>query len=147
LFAFVFLPVYVPSAVLALEPPGRRRVTMAVFVALGAVVSTVLLAAMIRGPVTAKLGHFHLSYAIHRGAGLVIVTAYIAATCGALLLSGYRHIALYGIINLIAVILLARLAIDGFASLWCGWAAVTSCAIALHLRSGKPNRSVLHAAA
>jgi hypothetical protein len=57
LFAFVVLPVYLPLAIRALEPPGRRRTLMSGFVALGAVVSSLLLAAMIRGPVSASLGH------------------------------------------------------------------------------------------
>src|SRR5258708_36421080 len=40
--AFVVLPVFVPLAVLMLEPTVRRRRRMAPFVALGVVVSTVL---------------------------------------------------------------------------------------------------------
>jgi hypothetical protein len=43
-------------------------------------------------------------------------------------------VAIFGVVNLIAVAVFARLAIDGFASLWCAWAAVASCAFAVHLR-------------
>ena len=136
LFAFVVLPPYVPLAIRALEPPGRRRNTMTLFAGLGVLVSVALLAAMIRGPVTARLGDHHLSYGIRLHAGLGIVTAYVLATCGSAVFSGYRHIAIFGIVNLIAVAALARLEIDGFASLWCGLAALTSVAIALHLRFG-----------
>jgi uncharacterized protein DUF6629 len=142
LFAFVVLPIYVPLAIWALEPSGRRRVAMALFVGLGAVVSGALLAAMVRGPVTARLGDYHLSYGIHLHAGLVIVTAYLIATCGAAIFSGYRRVAIFGVVNLVAVAALARLAIDGFASLWCAWAALTSVAIALHLRFGTEHRTV-----
>ena len=141
LIAFVLLPTYVPLAVLALEPPGPRRRVIAVFAGLGVVVSVVLLAAMVRGPVTARLGHLHVSYDTGLRSGLLVVTAYVVATCGALVFSGYRQVAIFGWVNLIAVALLARLEIDGFASLWCGWAAVTSGAIALHLRYGAPHRA------
>jgi hypothetical protein len=144
-FAFVALPVYVPAAVWALEPPGRRRTTMVGFVALGLAVAGALLAAMVRGPVTARLAHYHLSYGIGLRSGVVIVAAYVVATCGALIVSGYPDIAAFGVVNLIAVAVLARLEIDGFASLWCGWAAVTSGAVALHLRFGRPHRSLTHA--
>ncbi len=37
----------------------------------------------------------------------------------------------------VAVAVLARLTIHGFASLWCGWAALCSGAFALHLRYGQ----------
>lgn len=147
LFAFVVLPVYVPLAVRALEPAGRRRDVMTGFVALGAVVSVLLLAAMIRGPVLATLGNHHVSYDITLHAGVVVVGAYVLATCASAIFSGYRHIAIFGAINLIAVAVLARLMIDGFASLWCGWAALTSLAIALHIRYGQPHRSVAQALA
>ncbi len=142
LFAFVVLPVYVPLAVRSLEPPGSRRVIMTGFFAAGALVSTVLLIAMLHGPVTAHLGHHHIGYGIGLRAGLLVTAAYVAAVCGAMLFSGYRTLALFGVVNLIAVAVLARLAIDGFASLWCGWAAVTGVVIALHLRQTNDERSV-----
>jgi hypothetical protein len=143
LFAFVVLPVYIPLAVLAIEPPGRRRSLMAGFVAMGAVVAAVLLAAMLVGPVTARLGDYHVGYGIGLHAGYLIVVAYVGATCGSLLFSGYSQLAVFGIVNLVAVAVLARLTIDGFASLWCAWAAVTAGVIALNLRFGGPHRSLM----
>ena len=142
LFAFVALPVVVPSAVWALEPPGRRRSAIVVFVGLGMLVSGALLDAMVRGPVTASLAHYHLSYGIGLHSGALIEVAYVVATCGALTVSGYADIAIFGVVNLVVVAVLARLEIDGFASLWCGWAAVISGAVALHLRLGRPHRSL-----
>jgi hypothetical protein len=37
---------------------------------------------------------------------------------------------------------IANLTIDGFASVWCAWAAVISAAIALQMRFGRPRRKV-----
>lgn len=145
LVAFVVLPVYVPMAVLALEPLGRRRTAMLPFLALGSVVSVVLLAALLHGPVTAELRPYHLSYGTGLPAGGLVVSAYVVATCGALLFSGYRRLALFGLVNLVAVAVLARLTIGGFASLWCAWAAVTAGFIAVQLRSVEPHRSVTQA--
>lgn len=142
LFAFVVLPTFVPIAVLVMEPAGRRRWVIAPFVGLGAVVSAVLLAAMVRGPVSARLGHFHLAYGTGLRAGGLIVTLYIVATCGSLLVSGYRDIAVFAVVNLVAVAVLARLTIEGFASLWCAWAAISSGALALHFRFGAAHRSM-----
>jgi hypothetical protein len=137
LIAFVVLPVFVPLGVMWLEPDRRRRSVMLGFVVLGAVVATVLLAAMVRGPAKAVLGHNHLSYSTDLRAGLVVVAAYVVATCGSLIISSYRDIAVFGIVNLVAVAVIARLTIDGFASLWCGWAALASAAFAVHLRYGR----------
>ena len=146
-FAFVILPTYLPLAIRALEPAGRRRNMMTVLVCVGVIVSAVLLAAMVRGPVTATLGDNHVAYNIRLHAGLVVVGAYVLATCGSTVFSGYRHIAAFGVMNLIAVAVLARATIDGFASLWCAWAAFTSVAIALQLRFSGPHRTVAEALA
>ena len=40
-----------------------------------------------------------------------------------------------------AVVVLARLTADGFASLWCFYAALASGAISLHMRLAKPHRA------
>ena len=147
LFAFVLLPTYVPLAIRALEPPCERRQIMTGFAVVGAIVSLLLLAAMIRGPVVAHLADDHVAYSIKLHAGLLIVTAYVAATCASAVFSGYRQIAIFGVINLIAVAILAKITIDGFASLWCGWAALTSIAIAYQIRFGGHRDSVVHALA
>jgi hypothetical protein len=141
--AFVVLPVLVPAAILVLEPEGRRRMSMVPFVALGTVVAGILLAAMVRGPVTAMLAEHYVGYSTDLHAGRLVVMLYVVATCGSLILSGVRDIAWFGVINLIAVVLLAQLTIDGFASIWCAWAAISSAAFAIHLRhtaSLRPHR-------
>ena len=143
LIAFVLLPIYVPFAVRAIEETRRRRWMMAPFVVLGAGVAVVLLAAMIRGPVLVSLRPYHLSYGIKLSSGGVVVIAYVIAVCGALLVSGYRPVRWFGMVNLLAVGIIAILTIDGFASVWCGWAAISSAAVALRLRFEGPRRQPL----
>jgi hypothetical protein len=133
-FAFCVLPVFVPAAIMAIEPTPRRRWLMAPFLGVGAAVSFVLLRALLRGPTTAVLAPYHLQYNVNLSFGFAVVSLYIVATCGSMLFSGYRHVVEFGAINLVAAIILARLATSGFASLWCAWAAIVSGAIALHLR-------------
>ena len=140
LIAFVVLPMFVPIAVLALEPTRQRRWRMAPFVALGAGVSSLLFAAMLRAPVGATERSYHLAYSVQLSHGGVLVGLYVIAVCGALLLSGYRHVAIFGCANFLAVAILAWLTLDGFASLWCGYAALSAGAIALHMRYAKPHR-------
>jgi hypothetical protein len=140
LIAFVVLPIFVPFAVLALEPTTRRRWQMAPFLALGAGVSAVLLAAMLDAPIDAATHSYHLSYSVQLSHGGLVVALYVVAICGALLFSGYRHIAIFGLANLAAVVVLARLTLDGFTSLWCAYAAIAAAAIAIHMRYAKPHR-------
>ena len=137
LIAFVVLPVFVPLAVIALEPGRRRKLMMAPFAWTGTVIAVILFAAMVRGPVDVKLAPYHLSYGIRVTDGLLIVALYVVAVCGPLLMSGYRNVVIFGAVNIVAVIVIARLTISGFASIWCAWAAVSSAAITLHCRFGK----------
>jgi hypothetical protein len=138
LIAFAVLPVFVPLAVIALEPTRRRKAMMVPFALAGTVVAVILVAAMVRGPVGVRLASYHLSYGIRAPDGFLVVAVYVMAVCGPLLMSGYGSVVIFGAVNLVAVIVIARLTISGFASVWCGWAAVSSAAIALHCRLAEP---------
>ena len=137
LIAFVVLPIFVPLAVVINEPSRRRRFIMAPLVALGIAVSTILLVSMLRGPVSVQLRAYHLAYSIDLNHGALVIVLYVVAICGTLLLSTRRRVVTFGIVNVVAVGVIAWLTVDGFASVWCGWAAITSGAIALHMRVGK----------
>jgi hypothetical protein len=114
---------------------------VALFVGLGVAVATVLLITMVRGPVTVQLGTYHLAYSIGLHHGVLIIGLYVLATCGSLLVSGYRDVVIFGLANVVAVVILARLTADGFASLWCFYAALASGAITLHMRFAKVHRA------
>jgi hypothetical protein len=139
LIAFVVLPVFIPLAVIALEPTRRRKAMMVPFALTGTVIAALLLAAMIHGPVGVKLAPYHLAYSIRVPDGFLIIALYVVAVCGPLLMSGYRNVVIFGAVNLVAVIIIARLTVSGFASVWCGWAAISSAAIALHCRFAEPD--------
>ena len=136
--AFVLLPTFVPIAVIAIERDRKRQRLMIPFAVIGAVVSVSLAVAMVSGPVTARLAGLHIAYGIGLKYGWLIVSLYVVATCGSLLVSSHQPIVIFGIVNLVVVVLLAWFQQNGFASLWCGWAALTSVAIAMHLRYKGP---------
>jgi hypothetical protein len=143
IFALVLLPVIVPLLIISLEPTASRRWRIAPFVASGVFVGGYLLVTMLRHHPTAQLGSYHLAYSIGLANGILIVSLYIIATCGSLLWSGFRHVFWFGVANLVAVVVLARLCADGFTSLWCFYAALASGAIALYLRLDPPKPSVV----
>jgi len=120
-------------AVAALEPTTRRA-RAAVFTAIGAVVSVVLMYSLLRGPVTAAVNGHHIEYTVDLRFGGLIVVLYVVATCGSLLMSHHLYVKWFGVVNLVAVAALAWIDRTALISLWCGWAAVTSVCIALHLR-------------
>jgi len=132
--AFV-LPVLVPLCVLAIEPAPRRREVMTLCVGLGAGVTAVLLVGLVEGPAGAHNAGHRIAYEIGNSPGGVVSVLYVVATCGALLASSAAAIRFFGIANLVAVTVLGLLTTGDVASLWCAWAAVSSVAIALHLRS------------
>ncbi len=134
--AFGVVPVLVPLAVQMLEPPAHR-VEARVMTAIGVGVAIVLLRATVRGPVEATIEGHHIAYWVDLStwAGVIIVL-YVVATCGSLLLSSHAAIRWFGVVNLVAVILLGWLAATAFVSLWCALAAVTSVAVDAYLRHG-----------
>src|SRR6202522_2074600 len=62
--AFVVVPILVPLAILRLQTTSRRRWVIAPFLVLGVGVAAILLATMLRGPVTVRLASYHLAYSI-----------------------------------------------------------------------------------
>ena len=131
--AFGVVPVLVPLAVGALEPvANRRRVRW--FTLLGAVVAVVLMWAVVRGPIVATVESHQINYRVNLWHGDTIVAVYLFATTGSLLLSSLRYVRRFGAVNLVAAAAFAWLNQNGFISLWCVWAAVTSLGIAIHLR-------------
>ncbi len=137
--AFGVLPVLVPVAISALEPPENRR-RLAWFTVTGATVSVALMYAVVRGPVDARIQNLHIDYTVELWHGGVLVALYVVATCGPMLLSGLRRVRWYGLANVIVAAALAWAAKRAFISLWCLWAAVTSVAIGLHLRVANAGR-------
>jgi hypothetical protein len=114
---------------------------MVPLVALGLAVAGDLFASMVRGPLIVELRPYHLAYVIDLSHGIFVTALYVAAVCGTLLLSSRRRIVMFGIVNLVAIGVIAWLTFDGFASVWCGWAAISSGAIALHMRIGRLHRT------
>ncbi len=141
IFALVLLPVIIPLLVLGLERTSAMRWRIAPFVVLGAGVGAVMMATMLRTHPTAQLGAYHLAYSIGLQHGILLTGLYIVAACGSMLVSGFRQVFWFGIANLVAIVVLARLCADGFTSLWCFYAALASGAIALYMRFGEPRLS------
>jgi len=138
-FALGVLPVLVPAAIFAIEPDPRRRRWLMPFVVVGAGLAAQLMAIVITGPVSAQIEGCCLAYDPGPGYTGLFGALYVLVTCLPMLVSTHRHMVAFGVVNLVAVALIAWLLASGLASLWCAWAAVTSVLIARHLRrTGRP---------
>jgi hypothetical protein len=137
--ALCVLPVLTPLALLAVEPDAGRRRLLGGCAAVGLVVGAVFLLALVARPIGAQIDGHRIVYVTSLEGSGTIGALYVVATCGPLLSSSHRHVVAYGIVNLAALALLLWLGSNAKTSLWCAWAALTSVAIAAHLRL--PHRS------
>jgi len=131
--AWPLLPIYVPLAVMVLDPTRRGRLVAAPFVALGAVVSAYLAFVVLANPVEV-IRHAHgLEYDTAVQHPMVWAVLYIIAVIGPELLSGQRSIVAFGVANLVGLGLVAVFYSREFASLWCVFAAAASVLILVHM--------------
>jgi hypothetical protein len=125
-FAWVLLPVFVPVAIMLVEPPGPRRRRLAAFVVLGALAGGYLALALIEGSVSARAVQHTIQYGGAGDLAFLATAPYIVATCAPPLLSGFRAIVWFGVVNLVAVAVIVIVQAEGLTSVWCLWAAVVS---------------------
>jgi len=146
LVAFAVVPVLLTVSVGLVERVRARRYVIAACAGMVSTVATALTMAIFRGDISAAIESRHIAYQVDAiGHGGLLTELYVLATCGALLASSYRDIEILGVLNLLAVPVLAWLTMNGLVSLWCFWAAMVSFVIAFHLRrvtndSGRPGR-------
>jgi hypothetical protein len=131
--------------VIGVEPQRRRRMLMWPLAALGLVVSMLLVAAVVAGPIETVIAGRHIEYTLDIWGGVWVAALYAVATCGSLLLASNQWIRIFGVLNLAAVVLLVWLTVGGLTSLWCLWAAITSIAIDLYLRDAQPHPGLITA--
>jgi Family of unknown function (DUF6629) len=139
-YAMVVLPTLMPLAVLLLEPRGDRlRVTP--FVILGAVMSLVFAVEVFSTPMTVVVHPHALEYVTGLHHGGILAIGYVVAVIGPAVLSGYRSVVAFGVVNLLGLVVVAIAYEDAFASLWCVFAALSSALVMLHMlrRRGLPD--------
>ena len=117
--ALLVVPVLVPLAVRAVEPDADRRRTMTELALAGAALAIVYLVGMVQGPVDVVVDGHHLAYRLGMDHGGLLAGVYAIVACAPPMLSSDRRIALFGVANLAAVVVLAWLQSSALTSLWC----------------------------
>jgi hypothetical protein len=133
LIAWTILPVWVPLAAARFEPDAMRRRAMQGLALLGGVVGVLLFARAWGASTAVTIDHHHLVYGTPLNPWLLGVP-YVAATCGALLLSSHRFVRLFGVALAASMLVTLVVAAVAFSSVWCFFAAVMSVGLFSHYR-------------
>ena len=138
-FSHVLWPIYVPIAVLLLEPvEWRRRVLMVIAVA-GAAVGLYLLYFLVTEPIVSKVVGGHISYQSPHFYIVAVMVLYVLATCVSSFVSSCKTIRWFGAATFVALLAAYVFYAFWFISVWCFFAAVLSLIVLAHF-SHEPHR-------
>jgi hypothetical protein len=133
-FSHVLWPIYVPIAVLLIEPVAHRRRTLLGFVIAGSVVGLYLLAVLVMFPVVSMPTGQHVEYILPHYFGLTTMTLYLMSTTISLILSTNTAVKVYGVLTLLSFVAVYALYSNWFISVWCFFAALLSAVVYLHFK-------------
>ena len=148
-FSHVLWPVYVPVAVLLIEPSGWRRRTLPVFVAAGVAVGAYLLYILVAYPVFSRPVGQHIEYVSPHFYALAAMTLYLMSTTLSPILSTHRTVKVFGFLALSSFAAAYSFYAAWFISVWCFFAALLSAVVYLHfvLRGAECSRPATREAA
>jgi len=132
-FAFFFWPIWIPATTLRMEISARRKAVLRGLLAIGGIVSLVLMFFMMQDGVQTTISCSHIKYDIflpsifgHAGAFF-----YCVATILPLFVSSTRWLSLFGALTVGSVGLSYFCYYTFFVSVWCFFAALLSSVIIL----------------
>jgi hypothetical protein len=131
-FSHVLWPVYVPVAVLLIEPVRWRRRAVLAFVAVGVAVGTYLLYMLVAYPVVSRPIGQHIEYVSPHFFAAAVMTLYLLSTTFSPLLSTHRTVNVFGVLALSSFAAAYFLYATWFISVWCFFAALLSTVVYLH---------------
>ncbi len=131
-FSHVLWPIYVPIAVLLIEPRGWRRQALFALALAGVVVGGYLLYILLFYPVVSRPLGQHIDYiSPHFFAG-VVMTLYLLSAATSPMLSTHALVKLFGFLALLSFAAVYYFYAAWFISVWCFFAALLSTVIYLH---------------
>ena len=141
LFSHVLWPVYVPIAVLLLEPISWRRRVLAWITVAGGAVGLYLLYYLITQPLVAQVEGQHITYISPHFYTVPVMIFYILSTCVSSLFSSCGTVRSFGFVSLLASGAAGAFYSVWFISVWCFFAAILSAIILLHFIRQSASRS------
>lgn len=131
-FSQVLWPIYIPFAVLLLEPQGWRHRVLVLITTAGAACSLFLLFYLVRLPVISEVQGHHIVYIFPHFHVVAATGLYLLGTCVGPLFSSHRMVRLFGAAATLSFIATYIFYSTWFISVWCFFAGVLSCIVVLH---------------
>ena len=126
LYAQGLLPFLLPLSVLLFEPDKRSRQRMRPFLALGTLTTLYILWALTAYPTQVFVRGNSIVYLNPATNNTAVAIAYVIATCGSLLFSKIKDMVIFGIANVVILLIVMAVKSYAFTSVWCAYAAVAS---------------------
>jgi hypothetical protein len=120
------LPFLVPLSLWLIEKVKWRKRLIGILTILGLVLAVYTMYGLATVPSSVSVVNNVLYYKNPTTNNIYVGVTYILTTCGSLMLSSSISIAIFGLLNLIGLIVIYLLRPYGFTSLWCLYAAVVS---------------------
>ena len=139
-FSHVLWPMYLPVAVLMMEPKGWHRQALFAFVAAGVAVGGYLLYILIAFPVISRPTGQHIEYVSPHFYAGVVMTLYLLSTAISPMLSTHLVVKVFGYLALLSFAAVYYFYATWFISVWCFFAALLSAVIYLHFAVQKAER-------
>ncbi len=137
IFSQVLWPIWIPLAIMLLEPDPSRKKILGGFFLVGLGVGSYVLYFTVTSPITATLTAHSIAYTSSHAYPLATIALYIAATCMSCLFSSHRMVKLFGTALFASFLLSYRLYSATLFSVWCFFAALTSIIVYLHFKKGR----------
>ena len=137
-FSHVLWPVYLPVAVLMVEPPDGRRRGLTALVLAGSAVGIYLLYVLVAFPVMSRPTGQHVEYDSPHFFAAEVMTLYLVSTTVSPLLSTLRGVRVFGALALLSFGATYYFYATWFISVWCFFAALLSTVIYIHF-AWRPN--------
>ena len=131
-FSHVLWPVYVPAAVLLMEPAGWRRRGLIAFVAAGTAVGAYLLYVLVAFPIVSRPTGQHIEYVSPHFFAALTMTLYLLSTAVSPLLSTHSMVVVFGAVALLSFGAAYAFYATWFISVWCFFAALLSAVVYFH---------------
>lgn len=131
-YAQAILPFWVPLAIWLLEPGSPRRQSIAALMVIGGLLMAYVAWDLVQQPTEVYIDHNSLVYHNPQTRHLWVALIYILTTCGSLILSRSIAIQLFGMLNMLGLLLVYLIAQYSFTALWCLYAALVSVILYLH---------------
>jgi hypothetical protein len=126
LYAQGLLPFLLPLSVLLFEPDKRSRRRMRPFLLLDTLTTLYILWALTAYSTQVFVRGNSIVYLNPATNNTFVAILYVIATCGSLLFSKIKDMVIFGIANVVILLVVMAVKSYAFTSLWCAYAAVAS---------------------